>query len=137
MSLLGDVLKTIKEAVEEAQAQAQGKPVRPGSLPRPHQAAREAEQAAQETQQRILSQAKKRAAEPTADQKRRQKTLAEEAARREHQAAVRSQPLPSGDPRRIAALMRQPNSLRELVILKELLDRPVALRHLNRRQPWH
>lgn len=132
MSLLGDVLKTIKEAVEEAQGQAQGRPVRPGSLSRQ----RQAEQAALETQQRILNQAKKREAEPTADQKRRQKTLAEETARRQRQAAARSKPLPPGDPRRIAALMRQPTSLRELVILKELLDRPVALRHLNRRQPW-
>ncbi len=137
MSLLGDVLKTIKEAVEEAQGQAQGKPMRPSNLSRPRQVAGQAEQAAQETQQRILNQAKLQAAQPTADQKRRQKTQDEEAARRQRQVVARSQPLPPGDPRRIAALMHQPTSLREMLILKELLDRPVALRHLNRRQPWH
>jgi hypothetical protein len=55
---------------------------------------------------------------------RQRQRLAAEAARATRAGVV--------DPRRIARLARHPGALREMIVLRELLDKPLALRRPRR-----
>lgn len=139
MSLFGDIIKTIKEAVEEAQAQAEGRPVRRVGQPAPveHEHEPDLEADLRAAQQRVRGKAHERTHErPRAAEEYRQRQVAAQAqkvVRNQRDTATReAHLLRPGDPRRLAHLMRQPGSLREMIVLKELLDRPLALRRGRR-----
>jgi translation initiation factor IF-3 len=119
MGFLEDLIVIVKESVDEAktrQAQPQQRPVAPvpARVPAP-QAVRERQGRAQPLTQRVV-------VEPAAP-------------RRPAPAAA---PKPVAPPQaargaeRIARLLRQPRTVRELVVLKEILDKPLALRHGRR-----
>ncbi len=50
------------------------------------------------------------------------------ATRQAHEAAAKAKLATAGHHARFARLLRQPHTLRDLIVLKELLDRPLALR---------
>jgi len=135
VGVFGDIIKTIKEAVEEAQAQAEGRPVARGGNPVPSdQQVPDLEADLRAAQQRVRSKGKEKPRGAAEDYRLRQNVSKAAAVvkRQRDNAAQQAHLLRPGDPRRLAHLMRQPGSLREMIVLKELLDRPLALRRGRR-----
>ncbi len=121
MGFLEDLIVIVKESVDEAktkQAQPQQRPVAPvpapARVPAP-QAVRERQGRAQPLTQRVVVEppTPRRPAPAAAP-----KTVAP--------------PQPARSAERIARLLRQPRTVRELVVLKEILDKPLALRRGRR-----
>ncbi len=138
MSLLAELIKAISEAVAEAQEQGrpraptQGVPLPAFADPRQARGVQEpvraldAQQvAARQTIERVKATAWA-AAQAAA-------VAANAKAKAQAQAAVAKQRArPPVGPDRLVRLLRQPATVRELVVLKELLDRPLALRRSRR-----
>jgi len=125
MSLLAELIKVITEAVEESRANQPRVPERTMAAPI-DEGEPEAEPEAAPVQQRV--QAKR------ADLQRQREVAARTAAAKASAAAAANtaptSSIPRGNPgaERIARLLRQPQTMRELIVLKEILDRPLALR---------
>ena len=133
MSLLVELIKTIAEAIEEGRGNQRPRQMRPVEPPPDEEAIDvvpdpEAANDILKTQQRLhgkLTEAKRARAEVEA----RAKVTARRAATAEMERAVPRLPSPG---ERLARLLRQPQTLRDLVALREILDRPVALRRERR-----
>jgi hypothetical protein len=138
MSLFIELIKTIAEAIEESRGTQ-----RPNALPRPvagptREFATSAEetvaQAAQRTHAR--SEAARTPARTAEVERLRTQAIAARAQavtqvrerERITRAAKDALPRAASSPERVARLLREPTSLRDLVVLKEILDRPLALR---------
>ena len=117
MSLLVELIKTIAEAIEEGRGNQRPRQMRPVEPPPDEEAIDvvpdpEAANDILKTQQRLHG-----------------KLTARRAATAEMERAVPRLPSPG---ERLARLLRQPQTLRDLVALREILDRPVALRRERR-----
>lgn len=139
MGLFIELIKTIAEAIEESRGQ-QGAP-RPPARP----VAAEAEDTVEHAERR-LADLRHAAQRPTKTELERARaeaalrakveaTAARAKAEARGRAALAAEHaagrLPA-DPERIPRLLRQPSTLRDLVVLKEILDRPLALRRDRR-----
>lgn len=137
MGILEELIIMAKDAIDEANQRGKKRPPTPE-----HQRTEEelealrqvmaerAEQARQEKEQ-----ARREAAEQRAEQQRQQEAQERERERqRQRQAAEAARATRAGpiDPRRIARLTRHPAALREMIVLRELLDKPLALRRPRR-----
>jgi hypothetical protein len=134
MGLLEEVIILIKEAIDEANQR--NRPRRPTPPPEPEQpqdddgeidTLREtlarramAVRRAEEEEERQRAMAQRRAEEE------RQQALERERQRQRQAQAMRA--TAHRDLHRIAHLLRQPQTLRQVVVLRELLDKPLALR---------
>jgi hypothetical protein len=144
MSLLIELIKTIAEAVEESRSQGRPKPVAGGApLPMPDQGARGEERRhvlsdgdapeLHEVDDTARTQQRLQAKHGEALRQRAKVDRAAAAAQAQAAAAARSlaaaRPArPQLGPARIARLLQQPDTVRDLLVLKEVLDRPLALR---------
>lgn len=125
MGLFDEIRKALEEAAEEARQQ--GRPV-------PERAAPVDEDQAQARRQRAFARQAaeanaQAAAEAAAEQARRVSTAANQvknhAATIQHAAPVQPR---TTSPERIRQLLRQPRSMREIIVLSEVLARPLALK---------
>ena len=133
MSLFIEMIKTIAEAIEESRGSQ-----RPGQLPRevappPEETDADALPQALPTEdvrkvQRRVQQKQAELARVRAETDVRARVLAQRAAAPEKLPAPRL----AADGQRLGRLLRQPQSMRDLVVLKEILDRPLALRRDRR-----
>lgn len=113
MGILEDIIQTIGEAMAEAQTQgkrrASDAPPQPPGEPHPYDLIK--------AQKRIQQQAAEKPPSPTsAPHKSQEKT--------KHAPA----PQVVDHRARLARLLHQPQTLKELMLLKEILDKPLALR---------
>ena len=109
MGFLEDLILIVKESVEEAKGQQQARPQRATAPVLP-------QVRAQPLTQRVV-------VEPAAPR---------QPPRRPPAAPVAPVAAPVSGAARIARLLRQPRTMRELVVLKEILDKPLALRRGRR-----
>ncbi len=135
MSLFIELIKTIAEAIEESRGSQ-----RPGQLPRevappPEETDADADALPQALPtedvrkvQRRVQQKQAELARVRAETDARARVLAQRAAAPEKLPAPRL----AADGQRLGRLLRQPQSMRDLVVLKEILDRPLALRRDRR-----
>ena len=133
MSLFIELIKTIAEAIEESRGSQ-----RPGQLPRevappPEETDADALPQALPTEdvrkvQRRVQQKQAELARVRAETDARARVLAQRAAAPEKLPAPRL----AADGQRLGRLLRQPQSMRDLVVLKEIFDRPLALRRDRR-----
>jgi len=137
MSLFIELIKTIAEAIEESRGSQ-----RPGQLPRevappPEETDADADADALPQAlptedvrkvQRRVQQKQAELARVRAETDARARVLAQRAAAPEKLPAPRL----AADGQRLGRLLRQPQSMRDLVVLKEILDRPLALRRDRR-----
>lgn len=145
MGLIEEVIILIKEAIDEANQRGRPRPQQsqPRRAPPPDDADGddldgehpyteeelealrrshlEARQAAQEAEEREREAARQRA------ERERQQALERERAQR-RQAEVAAQVRMPVVTNHVARLLRQPQTLRQVVVLREILDKPVALR---------
>jgi hypothetical protein len=122
MGFLDDLANTIKEAMAEAKAQAEGrKSASAGSPKGPVQAH---PYDVMKVQQRMKQKAEEQKAAPPAPAASRQPRR--DRPKESEPAKVAQQVLLNRD--RIFRLMHQPQALRELFLIKELLDKPLAIR---------
>ncbi len=137
MGILDELIDLVKETMDEAK-QRQQPTSQPQSAPAPapHRSPENIEALKRTLAQRAM---KQRAADEAAipvispDAKHRAKyELERTRLRTQHQeeglAKVTHQPV-----HRAATLLRRPETLRDLIILKELLDRPISMRGGHRR----
>ena len=160
MGFLDELLKTIEEAADEAQGRQRPRPQQPA--PRPAQAPRQPapevvvdrdddidtneedqqrrQQVEAERQRAFAERARAEHAAEEAQQLARRKVLeasrrsqaaAQSVMRRDAQIARAAPPIGAV---RIATMLRQQQTLRELVVLREVLDKPLALRRGLRRR---
>jgi hypothetical protein len=139
MGILDELIDLVKETIDEAkQRQQQTMPPQssPAPAPTPHRSPEDIEALKRTLAQRAM---KQRAADEAAipitspDAKHRAKYELERARLRvQHQqeglAKVTHNPV-----HRAASLLKRPETLRDLIILKELLDRPISMRRGHRR----
>lgn len=121
MGLLDDLLKTIQEAAAEARRQQEGHVRRPVQ--------RVADEDPVATQQRIQAKAEAAAREKRAEADRLRRAAE---TRREQQAQADRLAEAQADAGRVRQALRDPASLRDLMVLREILDRPLALRRGRR-----
>ena len=135
MGLLEELIIMAKDAIDEANQRGKKRPAAPARERSEEEieALRQvmAERAAQTHQEQ--EQARQEAAERRAEQQRQHEAQERERERerqRQRQAAEAARATRAGavDPRRIARLARHPGALREMIVLRELLDKPLALR---------
>ena len=135
MGLLEELIILVKDTIEDASERRRQAPL-PGAPQRSAEeievlrrslARRAAEQQAEEQQ------TAERAAHEQHAQQTRQRQVHER--ERHHQKQVKAvhsaqvtRHIGAVDPRRVVRLLHQPHTLRELIVLKELLDKPLALR---------
>lgn len=132
MSLLIELIKTIAEAIEEGRGNQRPRQPPPTAQP---PAADEVDTVADFEEPENLK-AKQRlhqkhveAQRARAEAEARAKLTARRAATAESERVV---PRQAAGGERLGRLLRQPQTLRDLVMLKEILDRPLALRRERR-----
>ena len=129
MGVLDDLIVLVKDTI--AEANQRGRP--DGDVP-PQRSeedltalrrslARRAAEARHDEEERERAAAEREQHERQHQERQRQRHQAEAAAARAAQAAGTA-----FDPTRIARLVRHPHALREMIVLREVLDRPLALR---------
>jgi hypothetical protein len=136
MGLLEELIILVKETIDEVNERNKPKPT---AMPMPQRNEEEREnlrrtlaRRAAEARQAEEQAAEFSAAEQHAEQERHR--LAQERQRHHQkqvqavQAAQVTHHVGSVDARRVARLVRQPKALREMIVLKEILDKPLALR---------
>lgn len=137
MGLLEELITLIKDTVEEVSEQQKQKQreASDGAAPPPRVSVEELRQrmlqqrrAAAEAEAARLA-AQEAAAAPPPEPPRRHAHHAHGHARAEPKAKHVAQPT---SPERLARLLRQPHTVRELFVLKEILDRPLVLRRGRR-----
>lgn len=140
MGILEELIIMAKEAIDEANQRGKKRP----PAPVPERTEEEIEELRQVMAERAArarqdqEQARQEAAERRAEQQRQHEAQERERERerqRQRQAveATRAgRTVGAVDPRRIARLARHPAALREMIVLRELLDKPLALRRPRR-----
>jgi uncharacterized protein (DUF4415 family) len=134
MGLLDELIVLVKETIDEANERNNP---RPTSQDRPVPAQRSAEE--MEALRRSLArraaemrQAEQQAEEHAAEQERQRQLAERERHQRKQAEAAHAAPVihhgGAGYQQRIQRLMRHPNALREVIVLREVLDKPLALR---------
>jgi hypothetical protein len=140
MGLLDELIILVKETIDEVNERNKPKPT---ATPMPQRNEEEMENLRRTLARRaaearhVEQQAAEHAAtEQHAEQERHRHTQERQ---RHHQkqveavhAAQVTRHVGSVDARRVARLVRQPNTMRELMVLRELIDRPLALRRGRR-----
>jgi hypothetical protein len=123
VSFLEELIRTVQEAVDEAN----GRPPRTAT-PAPRQVSLQEELAVRDRLRRRAEEAHRHEAE----QNRRNERAAHVVEQAAHDArmVVETPRTTSADkpPSRVAALLRNPATVRDAIILREVLDRPLALR---------
>ncbi|HEX3132042.1 MAG TPA: hypothetical protein VHX44_00500 [Planctomycetota bacterium] len=136
MGLLEELIILVKETIDEVNERNKPKPT---AMPMPDRNEEEREnlrrtlaRRAAEARQAEQQAAEHAAAEQHADQERHRQAQERQ---RHHQKQVQAvhaaqvtRHVGSVDARRVARLVHQPKALREMVVLKEILDKPLALR---------
>jgi hypothetical protein len=134
MGLLEELIILVKDSIDEANQRGKRKPA--ASAPerteeeidtlrrtlanRAAQARAEQEQAEQREAAAHVEQERHRQAQERERHRQKQAKTVQATQVVQHPGAV--------DPRRIARLVRHPNALREMMVLREVLDKPLALR---------
>ena len=137
MSILGDLIILVKETLDEVNERNQPRP-RP-TAGAPIERSEEQIEALRRTlarraaaQQREQEEADAKAAAEHAEQERLRHQRVAERERQRHKAShIPAKVAHHGgavDAHRMVRLVRQPSVLRELIVLKEILDKPRALR---------
>ncbi|HYE08025.1 MAG TPA: hypothetical protein VEL07_21080 [Planctomycetota bacterium] len=133
MGILDDVMKTLQEAIEEAQGGAPRRPAPGHQQPtqqqqddaQAHEASRRVVQArALQKQQQSVAGARERIV-ANSDAERHKAEAQARAAIEAQQVRRRSQPRPL--PRGIAAMLGDPASVRDAIVLAEIIGKPKAL----------
>ena len=135
MGLIEQLIMLAKESIDEANQRGR-RPPAPVRTEDEIEALREslANRAAQARfeQEQAEREAAERHAERHAEQERQQLTQERERQRQKQAKTVQAtqvvQHTGAVDARRIARLVRHPQALREMIVLREILDKPLALR---------
>jgi hypothetical protein len=138
MGLLEELILLIKEGIEDANERNRRAKQPAADVSAPAERSPEEIEALRRALARRA--AEQRVAQERAEaEQQAQREERQRAEERKRQQQARRQAPPPGvvhgatDQRRIVRLLRQPQTLRELVVLREILDRPVALRGGRRR----
>lgn len=142
MGLIEQLIILAKEAIDEANQR--GRPQPPAPRRGPPEDPDEPDEEENESLRRILAHraalarreqqlAEQQAAEQRAElQRQREAQERERELQRQRQRQAEAPRVVHAasavDPRRIARLVRHPNALREMIVLREILDKPLALR---------
>ena len=134
MGLLIELIKTIAEAIEEGRGNQRPRQLPPTALPPAEDEDAVDSEADREEPEDLkakqrLHQKHVEVQRARAEAEARAKVAARRAATAESERVVPRQ-VAGGE--RLARLLRQPQTLRDLVMLKEILDRPLALRRERR-----
>ena len=136
MGLLIELIKTIAEAIEEGRGNQRPRQLPPTALPPAEDEDEDAVDSEADREEPEDLKAKQRLHQKHVEVQRaraeaeaRAKVAARRAATAESERVVPRQ-VAGGE--RLARLLRQPQTLRDLVMLKEILDRPLALRRERR-----
>lgn len=123
MGLLGDIIKTIQESIEEAQAQADGRPRR-----RPMAPSKEPVQSDAQREYKRQESAQAKRIKDRADRVRKENAeeMAAFALTNKNNAANRI------NIEKLRRDLHHPASLQQMVVMKEILDRPLAMRRGRR-----
>jgi hypothetical protein len=132
MSFLDELIKTIQEAVDEAN----GRPPRPvATSSRPTPMDSSSQDQVRERLRRRYEEARHAQSEAELAERKRseaqQRAIADATAAASTPAVVTNRPehpFAASSASRISQLLRQPNTVREMVLLREVLDRPLSLR---------
>ena len=135
MGLIEQLILLAKESIDEANQRGR-RPPAPVRTEEEIEALREmlANRAAQAryNQEQAEREAAEREAQQQAEQERQRHTQERDRQRQKQaktvQATQVAQPIGGVDPRRIARLVRHPQALREMMVLSEVLGKPLALR---------
>ncbi len=134
MGLLDELIVLVKETIEEANQRNNPQPTTPSQPLPPQRSAEEIEALRRSLARRAaeMRQAEQQAEEHAAEQERQRQLAERERHQRKQAEAVHAAQVihhgGSVDRERLLRLMRQPNALREMIILREVLDKPLALR---------
>jgi outer membrane translocation and assembly module TamA len=134
MGLLDELIVLVKETIEEANQRNNPQPTAPSQSAPPQRSAEEVEALRRSLARRAaeMRQAEQQAEEHAAEQERQRQLAERERHQRKQAEAVHAaQVIHHGgavDQQRILRLMRQPNALREMIVLREVLDKPLSLR---------
>lgn len=135
MGLIEQLILLAKESIDEANQRGR-RPPAPVRTEEEIEALREmlANRAAQAryNQEQAEREAAEREAQQQAEQERQRQTQERDRQRQKQAKTVKAtqvaQPISGVDPRRIARLLRHPQALREMMVLSEVLGKPLALR---------
>ncbi len=135
MGILDELIDLVKESMDEAK-QRQQPTSQPQSAPVPHRSPENIEALKRTLAQRAM---KQRAADEAAisvispEAKNREKLELERARLRAQHKEEGLTKVTHQPGHRAATLLKRPETLKDLIILKELLDRPISMRGGNRR----
>lgn len=138
MGFLEDLAKTVREALEEAQSQGRAPRPQARSLPPPAEDVDPVDQAeskpvpAPRPQRTVQDVARVLVERQASTRTKAQSQAQAQAQERAQEARAMQRPKPPVPAVRLARLMRQPETVRELFLLRELLDPPLSLRPRRR-----
>lgn len=132
MGLLEELIVLVKETIEEANQRNNPQPTTP-TLP-PQRSAEDIEALRRSLARRAaeMRESEQQAADHAAEQERQRQLAERERHHQKQVAAVHAAQVihhtGAVDRQRITRLVRQSNALREMIVLREILDRPLARR---------